>query len=86
VSQLPPQQPADQPAEQPAPLPRRDPQPIVLHVLVDTAVAFLLLVIVLLFLGASIWVVLIASIVAGLAAAPITRRAEERALAQRPEA
>ena len=74
------------PDEPPAPLPRRDPRPLAVHLAVDTAVAFLLLVIVLLFLGADIFVVLIASVFVGAIAAPYTRRAEERALAQRPEA
>jgi hypothetical protein len=83
VSQPTPHQPDP---EQPAPLPRRDPRPLVVHFVVDAAVAFLLLVIVLLFLGADIFVVLIAAVVVGAIAAPYTRRAEERALAQRPEA
>lgn len=57
-----------------------------MHLAVDTVVAFLLLVVVLLFLGADIFVVVIASVIVGAIAAPYTRRAEERALAQRPEA
>jgi len=66
-------------------LPRRDPRPLVVHALIDTAVAWLLLIIVLLILGVSFWVTLVAAVVLGVAAAPLTRRAEERALAARPE-
>ena len=80
------QPPPEQPTEPPHLLPRRDPRPLVVHFAIDTVVAFLLLVVVLLFLGADIFVVVIASVVAGAVAAPYTRRAEERALAQRPEA
>ena len=65
-------------------LPRREPRPLVVHMAVDAAVAFLGLVILLLILGASIWVVLIAAAIIGVLAAPFTRRAEERALARRP--
>ena len=69
----------------PRPLPRRDPRPLVVHALIDTAVAWLLLIIVLLILGFSFWATLVAAVVLGVAAAPFTRRAEERALAARPE-
>ena len=54
-----------------------------MHWLVDSAVAFLLVAIVALFLGAGLWVIVIASMVLGAAAAPSTRRAEQRALARR---
>lgn len=53
------------------------------HWLVDSAVVFLLAVIVALFLGASLWAVVIVSLLVGLPLAPWTRRAEERALARR---
>ena len=53
------------------------------HWLVDSAVVFLLAVIVALFLGASLWAVVIVSLLIGLPLAPWTRRAEERALARR---
>lgn len=69
----------------PRPLARRDPRPLVVHALVDAAVAWLLLLIVLLILGVSFWVTLVAATILGVAAAPLTRRAEERALAARPE-
>ena len=51
------------------------------HWLVDSAVVFLLAIIVALFLGASIWAVVIVSLLVGLPLAPWTRQAEERALA-----
>lgn len=66
-------------------LPRRPPRPLVVHWLVDTAVAFLALVVVGLFLGQSIWVIAGVAAIVGLVAAPRSRRAEERALAARDE-
>jgi hypothetical protein len=72
-----------EPQPGPPALPPRDPRPFLVHLAVDAAVAFLLSVIVLLILGASIWIVLIVAAIAGLAAAPYTRRAEARALAAR---
>jgi hypothetical protein len=53
------------------------------HWLIDSAVVFLLAVIVALFLGASLWLVVVAALLVGLPLAPWTRRAEERALAGR---
>ena len=71
-------------AEQPgAPLPGREPHSLLVHAAVDSAVAFLALVIVLFILGVSIWVTVAASVVVGLCAAPFTRRAEVDALAER---
>ena len=67
----------------PAALPPREPRSWFVHAAVDTAVAFLLLVIVLLILGVSFWIVLITAVLVGLAAAPFTRRAEVRALEAR---
>jgi hypothetical protein len=55
----------------------------VVHWLVDSAVVFLLVVIVALFLGASLWFVVIGALLIGLPLAPWTRGAEERALARR---
>ena len=66
-----------------APLPDREPQPLLVHFAVDAVVAFLLLVIVLLILGVAIEVIVGASLVLGLIAAPFTRRAEIKALAER---
>jgi type IV secretory pathway TrbD component len=68
---------------EPPALPTRPARPLVVHALVDVAVAFLALVLLLWILGVSIWVTVVASVVAGLAAAPLTRAAEERALARR---
>jgi hypothetical protein len=53
------------------------------HWVVDTAVVFLATIIVGLFLGASWWAVLVAAAVIGSIAAPVTRRADERAMAAR---
>ena len=69
----------------PAPLPRRAPRPIVVHFLVDSAVCFLVVLVVGLILGIG-WVeLLIASVVIGAIAAPLSRRAEARALAARDD-
>jgi hypothetical protein len=57
----------------------------VVHWLVDSAIVFLLTVIVALFLGASLWLVVIGALLVGLPLAPWTRRAEERALARREQ-
>ena len=65
-------------------LPARPPRPLVVHLAVDSAVAFLGMIVVGLILGASIVVVAVAAIVIGALVAPFTRRAEARALAGRP--
>ena len=71
-------------AEQPsAELPGREPHPLPVHFVIDAAVVFLVLVLVLLILGVSIWVILGASVILGACAAPFTRQAEIRALAER---
>ena len=62
---------------------RTEARPFVVHWLVDTAVVFLATIIVGLFLGASWWVVLIVAAVIGSIAAPLTWRADERAIAAR---
>lgn len=67
-------------------LPRRPPRPLVLHFLIDSAVAFLLLVVVGFFVGLALAETAIAALVIGLPAALWTRRLEERALAARPSA
>jgi hypothetical protein len=72
-------------SETPPRLVRRDPRPLIVHALVDAAIVFLLIVIVLLVLDVDIVVVVVVAAVAGSLAAPLTRRAEERALAARPE-
>jgi hypothetical protein len=68
---------------QPRPLPPRPPRPLLVHWAVDTAVAFLVVVLVALFAGLSIWIVVIAAVVIGWIVAPFTRRAEARGLAAR---
>ena len=69
----------------PAPLPRRAPRPIVVHFLVDSAVCFLVVLVVGLILGIG-WVeLLVASVVIGAIVAPFSRRAETRALAARDD-
>jgi hypothetical protein len=67
------------------PLPDRPPRPLIVHWAIDSAVAFLLTVIVALFLGASLIIVAIAAAVAGCFLAPWTRSLEARGLARRRE-
>jgi hypothetical protein len=69
----------------PRPLPARDPRPLFVHWAIDSAVVFLLTVIVAIFLGAAIITVAIASVVAGVFLAPWTRSLEARGLARRAE-
>jgi hypothetical protein len=71
--------------EAPRPLPDRPPRPLIVHWVIDAAVAFLLTVIVALFLGASFIVVAVAAAVAGVFLAPWTRSLEARGLARRRE-
>ena len=67
---------------EPRPL-RTEPRPLLVHFLVITAVAFLATIIVGLFLGATWWAVLLVAAVIGAALAPMSRRADERAMAAR---
>ena len=67
----------------PAPLPPREPRSLLLHALVDAAVAFLALVLVLWVLGAPFWATVVVSGLLGAIAAPFTRSAEQRGLASR---
>ena len=69
--------------ETPRPLPDRPPRPLIVHWVIDAAVAFLVTVIVALFLGASLIVVVIAAAIAGVFLAPWTRSLEARGLARR---
>jgi hypothetical protein len=64
-------------------LPPRAPRPAFVHVGVDTAVAFCALLGFGLFLGIGWLAVAVVAVVVGIAAAPFTRRAEERQLAAR---
>jgi len=65
------------------PLPPRPPRSQLVHWAVDTAIAFLVLVLPALFLGVSIWIVVIVAVVVGWFVMPVTRRAELRGLAAR---
>jgi hypothetical protein len=69
-------------AQTPRPL-RTQPRPLAVHWLVDSAVAFLATIIVGLIVGVGWLVVVIAAVVLGAVAAPMTRRADERAMAER---
>jgi hypothetical protein len=53
------------------------------HWAVDTAIAFLVMVLPALFLGVSIWIVVIVAVALGWFLMPVTRRAELRGLAAR---
>lgn len=66
-----------------AQLPGREPRSLFVHIVIDSAVAFLLLVIVLLILGVSIWITAGLAIGVGIGIAPFTRRAEIAALEER---
>jgi hypothetical protein len=69
----------------PRPLPLREPRPLIVHWAVDAAVAFLLTVVVGVFLGAALLTIAIAAAVAGVFLAPWTRSLEARGLARRAE-
>jgi hypothetical protein len=65
------------------PLPPRPPRPPLVHWAVDTAVAFLVIVLPALFLEVSIWIVIVLAVVAGWLLMPFSRRAEIRQLEAR---
>ncbi len=67
---------------EPRPL-RTEPRPLFVHWVIDSAVAFLATIIVALFFGAGWLVVVIAAVLVGAVLAPMTRRADERAMAAR---
>jgi hypothetical protein len=67
----------------PPPLPSRPPHSLFVHWAVDSAVAFLALLVLGLILGASILIISVIAVVIGVAVAPSTRRAEMRGLAER---
>lgn len=75
--------PSHPPASPPPALPPRPPRPLVVHVLIDAAVAFLLTALVFWLIGLPVWVTILFAIGIGIGAGPSTRRAEERALAER---
>lgn len=63
----------------------REPHPLSTHVAVDTAVAFLVILVVGLIIGLSFLVIIAIAIIAGVCLAPYTRRTEIRQLAARDE-
>lgn len=69
----------------PPPLPSRPPRSLFVHWAVDSGVAFLALLVLLLIFGVSIIVIVVVAVVIGAIAAPSTRRAEMRALAEREQ-
>ncbi|MET0627279.1 MAG: hypothetical protein ABW033_02330 [Acidimicrobiia bacterium] len=64
----------------------REPHPLSTHVAVDTAVAFLGILVVGLILGLSFLVIVAIAIIVGVCLAPYTRRTEVRQLAARDDA
>ena len=75
----------DDPSSTPTPgrLPPREPRPFAVHWAVDSAIAFLVVVVPALLLGAPIAAVVALSVLIGLAAAPTTQRREAEGLAAR---
>jgi hypothetical protein len=69
----------------PRPLPPREPRPLIVHWGIDSAVVFLLTVVVAVFLGAALITIAIAAVIAGVFLAPWTRSLEARGLARRAE-
>jgi hypothetical protein len=65
------------------PLPPRPPRSPFVHWAIDSAVAFLVIVLPALFLGVSIWIVLVIAVIVGWLLVPFSRRAEIRGLAAR---
>jgi len=72
---------SEQPSDQP--LPDRPPRALIVHWLVDAAIVFLVMVIIALLLGVSLWWVAGIALAIGLPLAPVTRNLEERGLASR---
>jgi uncharacterized integral membrane protein len=68
------------------PLVRRPPRSIWIHIGVDFLIALLALLFLFWVIGLPLWLTIVVAWIAGIVAAPFTRRAEERALAERPEA
>ena len=69
----------------PAPLPRRPPKPLLVHMGICAAVAFLLSALVFWIIGLPFWVTILFSVGVGIGAGPYMRRAEIEALAKRPD-
>jgi hypothetical protein len=73
-------------SEHSAPLPSRDARPFPVHWLVDSAIAFLAIVLVALMFEIGLGAIVIAALALGLVAAPFTRNLEAKALAARDAA
>jgi hypothetical protein len=71
--------------DQPPALPDRPPRSLLVHFGVDSAVAFLALIVLGLLIGVGWGVIAVVALVIGAIAARYTRRAEARALAARRE-
>ncbi len=71
---------------EPAGAPRRPPRSLLVHAAIDVAVCFLVIAVVGLILGASLPQLVAIALVVGLLAAPLTRRAEVRALSSESHA
>jgi len=71
--------------DRPGTIPAREPRTLLVHAGVDAVVAFLALIVVGLILGLGPLPIAVAALVLGVVAAPFTRRAEVRALAERAE-
>jgi hypothetical protein len=63
-----------------APALRRDPRPYLVHVAVDALIAFVATVFLLWIFGVPLWAMILVAWVLGFAAAPFTRRWEQRQL------
>lgn len=62
---------------------RRDPRPFLVHAAVDALIAFVATVFLLWLFGLPLWAMIAVAWVLGLAAAPLTRRWEQRQLDER---
>ena len=71
------------PGHAPRPLPPRPPRSFLVHWAVDSAIAFLVVLLPVLFLSASVWVAVVIGVVVGWLVTPWSRRAEARGLAER---
>lgn len=69
----------------PPPLPSRPAHSLFVHWAIDSAVAFLALLVLGLILGASILIIGVVAVVVGIVVAPSTRGAEMRGLAERDQ-
>jgi len=84
VSPPPPADPGAGPPQDPRPL-RTEPRSVMIHWCIDAAVVFLATIVIALIVGIPWEVVLVLSLALGACAAPVTHRADERAMAARRE-